>query len=444
VRRIVVLLLASVVIAAASYMLAPASPDNANASRGESAFVAAGVAEPIGQAERGEIERLIKAFELRIRQHTDPLDYKFLGRLYLDRARTTGDIASYASADAALQKALAIVATDPEALVLLGSVRYATHDFTTARDLGRRVYATDGAQLGALLLAGDAALELGKYAEAADAYAALARALPGSGAVEARQSRLAFLRGDDRTAEELAARAEFDAASQGAFGAGLAWYAHLRAQLAFDRGDYVASESHERRALAIAPDYHVALAGLGRALAAEARTADALAAYERAIAIVPQPDYLAAAGDLAARSGDSTRAEKAYATIDAIASLASEQARLYDRQLALFDVDHGRSPDRALQIASASLTARPDVYGFDAYAWALYANGRYAEARTASDRARVLGTLDARLLYHAGMISVALGDAARARGELTRALALSPSFDPLQAGRARATLVALP
>jgi hypothetical protein len=38
------------------------------------------------------------------------------------------------------------------------------------------------------------------------------------------------------------------------------------------------------------------------------------------------------------------------------------------------------------------------------------------------------------------MISAALGDDDRARDELSRALELSPTFDPLQAPIARATL----
>src|SRR5919201_1504362 len=428
-HRVIAALAVAIVVAAGTYVFRPSVRDDAAAARADSAFVASGVAEPAGRAERREVERLISVFELRIRQHTDPLDYKFLGRLYLDRARTSGDVDSYASAATALERALALRPSDPEALVLLGSVRYATHDFAAARDIGRRVYAADGAQVAALLLAADAALE---------------RSLPSTGAIEAREARLAFLRGRARDAATLAARAESDAATKGAFGAGLAWYAHLRAQLAFDAGDYAAAEAHERRALAIAPEYHVSLAGLGRALAAVGRDDDALAAYERAIAIVPQPDYLAALGDIAARAGDGARATKAYATIDAIASLAPERARLYDRQLALFDVDHGRSPERALEIASASLAARPDIYGLDAYAWALYANGRYADARAASDRARALGTADARLLYHAGTISLALGDAARGRDELTAALRLSPEFDPLQAARARDAIGARP
>jgi Flp pilus assembly protein TadD len=44
-----------------------------------------------------------------------------------------------------------------------------------------------------------------------------------------------------------------------------------------------------------------------------------------------------------------------------------------------------------------------------------------------------MGTPDARLWFHAGMISAALGDDERARDELSRALSLHPNFDPLLA-----------
>ena len=54
--------------------------------------------------------------------------------------------------------------------------------------------------------------------------------------------------------------------------------------------------------------------------------------------------------------------------------------------------------------------------------------------------ALALGTHDALLQYHAGMIANALGDTARARQLLQAALNLNPGFDPLQAARARATL----
>jgi cytochrome c-type biogenesis protein CcmH/NrfG len=54
-----------------------------------------------------------------------------------------------------------------------------------------------------------------------------------------------------------------------------------------------------------------------------------------------------------------------------------------------------------------------------------------------------LGTRDARLLYHAGMIARAAGNAAEARDYLQRALDLSPRFDVRQSAVAAQTLAAL-
>ena len=57
--------------------------------------------------------------------------------------------------------------------------------------------------------------------------------------------------------------------------------------------------------------------------------------------------------------------------------------------------------------------------------------------------ALALGTRDAKLLYHAGMIEAALGNDAAARRNLEDALALDPSFDPLAVRTARTTLAGL-
>jgi Tfp pilus assembly protein PilF len=51
-----------------------------------------------------------------------------------------------------------------------------------------------------------------------------------------------------------------------------------------------------------------------------------------------------------------------------------------------------------------------------------------------------LGTRDAQLYYHAGMIAQAAGEKAAARDYLQRALQLNPQFDPLQAAMARQAL----
>jgi hypothetical protein len=58
-------------------------------------------------------------------------------------------------------------------------------------------------------------------------------------------------------------------------------------------------------------------------------------------------------------------------------------------------------------------------------------------------QALALGTRDAKLLYHAGMIEAALGNDTAARGYLEDALATDPSFDPLGVRTARTTLAEL-
>jgi tetratricopeptide (TPR) repeat protein len=96
-----------------------------------------------------------------------------------------------------------------------------------------------------------------------------------------------------------------------------------------------------------------------------------------------------------------------------------------------------------VEMARAEYAVRQDVYGADALAWALFKAGQIDEAAALSERALALGTRDALLLYHAGMIAARQGDHERARRLLNEALAINPGFDPLQATVARQTLAGL-
>ena len=58
-------------------------------------------------------------------------------------------------------------------------------------------------------------------------------------------------------------------------------------------------------------------------------------------------------------------------------------------------------------------------------------------------RALALGTRDAMLYFHAGMIDRALGDTASARARLETALAINPWWHPSQPAEARAVLDSL-
>lgn len=435
--RAVAIVLAALLAAASSYAWRPASSGDKATVRDSSAIDGVGAS-----PSPDEVARLITVFEVRVKDHTDALDYRFLGGLYLQRARAFGDVADYARARAALERAIELRPADLETRTSIATLHYTTHDFAGALDLAQALLAEDPSRLSAVAIIGDARLELGDYDGAATSYEALAEQAPNVAAVDARLARLAFLRGRPDQARDFAGRAFLEAAAEGAFGAGLAWYAHLEAQIAFDRGDYGAAAAHEEQALAAAPAYHVSLASLARARAAQGRATEAIALYEKAIAVSPQPDYLSALGDLRSLAGDETRARTEYAAVEAIATLASGQ-QLYDRQLALFYADHDMNAARAVAIARSSLERRGDVYGHDAYAWSLYKTGAFADARASADRALAQGTTDAKLWYHSGMISLALGDTGRARRELQRVLDTSPNFDPLQAPRARGALESL-
>ena len=99
------------------------------------------------------------------------------------------------------------------------------------------------------------------------------------------------------------------------------------------------------------PDSYLALAGRARAAAALGDTDAAIAGYQAAIAVAPQPDALTALGDLLALRGDTAAADEQYATVQAIARLQGDGGLVYNRQLVLFDVNHDRDVADALDLA---------------------------------------------------------------------------------------------
>ncbi len=452
------ILVAAGAVVAASYAFAalrnddpPAAPPPpaaipSGSSGGISPLVppAAGPADALpAPGSRNELDRVIGAFEDRVATRDDATDLAFLGRLYLIRARQSGDLANYEQALAALERARGIAPRYLEALGLLASARYALHDFQGAADLAAEVLAENPDDPQARTVAGDAAMALGNVDRAEEIFSALATDLPGVPAIEARLAQVAWLRGDVSTAVALAASAEERAAASGVRDADLSWYRSLRGSLAFDQGRFDVAASRFEEAREAFPASQVALGGLARVRAAQGDINGAIARYQQATAAVPDPQLLAELGDLYLLAGDPATAEDHYATVEVIGRLGAAGGAVYNRTLALFWADHDRNVAEALELTAAELEIRQDVYGWDAHAWALYRNGRFEEAREASLRARRLGTPQAEFWYHAGLISAALGDHGTAASELQRALELNPEFDPIHAAETRRVIATL-
>jgi tetratricopeptide (TPR) repeat protein len=158
------------------------------------------------------------------------------------------------------------------------------------------------------------------------------------------------------------------------------------------------------------------------------------------MAVVPLPDYAAALGDLYTKIGRPEEAKKQYDLVEYIGSLSTLNKILYNRELAYFYADHDVKLKEALELARREFEIRQDIYAYHVLAWALYKNGNPQEARAAMQEALKLGTRDARLFFHAGMIAAALGEGEEARVHLRRALETNPHFHLFHANLARETL----
>jgi len=369
-----------------------------------------------------------------------PDDYVALASAFMRKSRESGDPGYYARANAAVERALALDPNDYGALRTAPWVLLGLHDFRgalAAAERARAVEPEDWWNYGTLA---DACGELGDYARALQAAQRMVDLRPGLPSY-ARSAFLRALFGDRAGAIELLRLAV--AAGSARDPEGRAWaLVHLGHEY-FAVGDLAAAGRAYARALDVFPDYYPALGGLGRVRAAEGRLAAAADLYRRAVARVPQPDLVAALGDVHDAAGHADEAERQYALVEYMGKVAAAAGTTYGRQLALFYADHDRRPEEALRLARLEAAGRGDIYTDDTLAWACYRNGRFAEAARAAHRALRLGTEDAMLHYHAGSIAAALGRNRIAARHLRRALALNPHFDLRQAPRARAALAAL-
>ena len=257
--------------------------------------------------------------------------------------------------------------------------------------------------------------------------------MAGGAASDIRRSRLAFIEGRGDAAVQAARDAVQHAIDEGAEGAGLAFYQTTLGDLLAATGHPDDAVAAYQAAVAVRPGWPAALVGLGRHAFAAGHLDTAIADYDQAIATIPLPEFLARRADLhtiRGAAGDAQAAADDLATVEAIAKLAGDAANVYDRTLVLYLADHGLDPARAVRMAESELAVRKDVYGYDAYAWALLTAGRVADAHAAADQALAAGTRDPRMLYHAGMIALADGRPADAKTYLSDALALDPGFDP--------------
>jgi len=373
---------------------------------------------------------------------TQPADWQavdLLAGAYLQKVREVGDPSYYPKVEALLTRALAHDASDAEATTLMGTLALARHQFMAALGWGRKAHTLDAASSRALAVIGDAEIELGRYADALDTFQRMVDLRPDLSSY-ARVSYARELFGDVPGAIEAMRQA---VEAGGPVPENSAYTRVLLGNLYFNAGRTREADTQYRQALFEDPGYPYALAGIARVEAATGRYALAVGHYRQAVDTYPLPDFVIALGDAYATAGNRQKAAETY-------DLAAAEQQLYrangvdlDAELALFDADHHRDLSTALTAARAAMADRPSVRTADILAWTLFQAGDDRDAEAAARQALRLGTQDATMFFHRGMIEARLGQTAAAVGDLQQALRINPYFSLLWAPVAQKTLTSL-
>jgi tetratricopeptide (TPR) repeat protein len=386
----------------------------------------------------------LAAQELALQQELELVPGKWtawsdLGMVYVQQARLNADPGLYARAEGAFAESLRLRPEDNDgALTGQATLAAALHDFARALELTDRALAINDFNATTYAARVDALVELGRYDEAETAAQRLLDLRPGIDAFS-RASYVLELRGETERATELMQAALDSAVSP----ADQAFAHHQLGELAWNTGDLDRARRSYDAGIDVAPDYLPNLVSRARLLYADGDPAAAIGDLAAVAERQPQPFHLLELGETLQADGQDDAAQDQYAVLRATQQLFAAAGQDVDIELALFEADHGTAAD-AVASAEPAYRKRPDaVFAQQAYAWALHAAGRDAEALPIARASLRTGLTRPDFLYRLGAIEAAAGQTEAARTTLTRALELNPDFSALHAPRARALLESL-
>jgi len=385
-------------------------------------------------------DRLIAGFQRRLKDNPEDFSsYVNLANAYLQKVRETGDPSLYSKAEDLLDRAEKIEPQNPELFATRGILALARHDFARALEFGERALALNPESARYYGIVGDAQIELGRYEEAIASYQKMIDHRPDFSSY----SRVAHARelyGDP----EGAIQAMQDAVDAGApVPENKAWAYVQLGNLRFATGQLEEAAKDYDLATKTLPNYPPALAGQARIAAARGELEQAAALYQQAFDRMPLAEYAILLGDVYAEMGERQKAAEQYDLVRTIDKLYRANGVDTDLEIALFYADHDLELQTSLEKARAAYKARPSIDAADTLAWTLYKTGNYREAQPYASEALKLGTRDPLKLFHAGMISKALGQKERAQEYLQQAIELNPHFSLLYSDEAAAALKSL-
>ncbi len=361
-----------------------------------------------------------------------------LSMQYLERARITTDPTYYPKAEEAVRRSLDVRPDEnTDAMVALGALANARHDFAAAREHARAAIALNGYSSEAYAVLADAETQLGNPAAATEALQRLLDLRPGLSAY-ARASYDLELRGMNAEAGDLMRRALETAVDR----YDIAFCRNQLGDLALASGDTETAQAEYQAGMLADPTSITLQRGQARLAAMSGDVDGALAAYANLTRRSPTPGYLIEYAELLRAAGRESDAQAELRLATAAHQLFVGNGGTDGLTGAALALATGR-PGDAVREAQAEWAKRQFVDVADTLGWALHLSNRDAEALTYAKRAYESGATSATYAFHLGMIELALGDRPGAKEHLTRALQINPQFSPLDAPSARAALASL-
>ncbi len=343
------------------------------------------------------------------------------------RARETGNAQYYDSATESLKESFRIVPGNPAAEKMEVWLLLGKHDFgqalKKARELNQRM--PDDLLVYALLA--DAAVEMGEYEEAEKAVQWNFDMKPGDIAGLTRGAYLRELFGDIEGALELM-RSAYEKTAESEV-EDRAWTLTQMAHLNLLRGEADAAERLLTAALGMFPRYHYALAGLGKVRMAQGKHREAALVLMDYMEAAPCAESCLAFAHGLKRAGQAEEAKVSFEHFESLALKESGGTHNHNRELAFYYADIAGKPAEALRFAAMEAARRQDVNTLHCHAWALYVNGKYAEARREIEKALKPGVRDPVIFYHAGMIAAKDNDLTAGQRYLNASLSMAPQSE---------------
>lgn len=252
----------------------------------------------------------------RIAAPSDYLNRVHAGVALLELARQSGDSAVYALALNMADEALQANPSSVDARVLRAASLAAAHRFDEALEDAQLALRDQRESFQAHSVAGDALLELQRYAEAQVHLDALVAAQPQAPAVLARLAEFAWDTGDPRGAVSYGERALARANDAGLSAGELSFYAIRLARFRLDTGDAGGARELADAALEIAPEVPAVQSTLGLVHQATGDLEAAVEAFESAVELSPLREALTALVEIHSSLGNDGSAARFAEALD--------------------------------------------------------------------------------------------------------------------------------